>query len=111
MIFSANECVLLSRLIDFLTEWEATQMPNTMEIAFMVERSIEDEIQRVSQTSAGIIILSYGIMLVYVSLALGRISSWKRIQVRNNAAADAAARHITSPGPTCALRPSCPGRH
>ena len=71
-----------SRLIDFLTKWQTTEMPDTMEIAFMVERSIEDEIQKVAETSSGVIVLSYGIMLLYVALALGRVSSWRRLLVR-----------------------------
>lgn len=69
------------KLIDFLQDWEKTKKPEYMDMAFMVERSIEDEIQRVSQTSVGTILISYGCMLLYVSLALGRITTWKRILV------------------------------
>ncbi|KAE8745772.1 hypothetical protein FOCC_FOCC007488 [Frankliniella occidentalis] len=53
------------RLVDLLKHWEANEMPAWMDIAYMAERSIEDEIQRVSYTSFGIIALSYFLMIVY----------------------------------------------
>ncbi|XP_034256867.1 NPC intracellular cholesterol transporter 1 homolog 1b-like [Thrips palmi] len=69
------------KLIDFLQDWEKTKKPDYMDIAFMVERSIQDEIQRVSVTSTGTILISYGCMFLYVALALGRITTWKRLLV------------------------------
>ncbi|KAJ1522993.1 hypothetical protein ONE63_002129 [Megalurothrips usitatus] len=69
------------KLIEYLQRWQSEEMPDYMDLAFMTERSIEDEIQRVSETSAGTIVLSYGIMLVYVAVALGRVSNWRRLLI------------------------------
>ncbi|XP_034241218.1 NPC intracellular cholesterol transporter 1 homolog 1b-like [Thrips palmi] len=69
------------KLINFLMDWEKTKKPENMDIAFMMERSIEDEIQRVSKTSLGIIMASYGCMFLYVALSLGRVTSWARVLV------------------------------
>lgn len=54
--------------------------PN-LTIAFSAERSIEDEINRESNSDISTIIISYVIMFVYISLALGRIQSLKRLLV------------------------------
>ncbi|KAK3908856.1 NPC intracellular cholesterol transporter 1 [Frankliniella fusca] len=69
------------RLLDFLKDWETNEMPPWMDIGYMAERSIEDEIDRVSKTSFGIIALSYFLMIVYVSLSLGRFTTWRRLLI------------------------------
>lgn len=55
--------------------------PN-LTIAFSSERSIEDEIDRQSNSDLGTVVISYVIMFVYISLALGHISSCRRLLVR-----------------------------
>lgn len=52
--------------------------PN-LTIAFNAERSIEDEINRESNSDIGTIVLSYVIMFVYISLSLGHIQSFRRL--------------------------------
>lgn len=54
--------------------------PN-LTIAFSAERSIEDEINRESNSDISTIIVSYVIMFVYISLALGHIHSFRRLLV------------------------------
>ncbi|KAG7526301.1 Niemann-Pick C1 protein [Solea senegalensis] len=54
--------------------------PN-LTIAFSAERSIEDEIDRESNSDISTIIISYVIMFIYISLALGHIQSCRRVLV------------------------------
>uniref|UniRef100_A0AAQ5YGY8 SSD domain-containing protein n=1 Tax=Amphiprion ocellaris TaxID=80972 RepID=A0AAQ5YGY8_AMPOC len=54
--------------------------PN-LTIAFSAERSIEDEIDRESNSDIRTIVISYVIMFVYISLALGHIQSFRRLLV------------------------------
>lgn len=55
--------------------------PN-LTITFSAERSIEDEINRESNSDISTIVISYVIMFVYISLALGHIRSCRRLLVR-----------------------------
>uniref|UniRef100_A0A673B8K7 SSD domain-containing protein n=1 Tax=Sphaeramia orbicularis TaxID=375764 RepID=A0A673B8K7_9TELE len=50
-------------------------------IAFSAERSIEDEIDRESNSDISTIVISYAIMFIYISLALGHIHSLRRLMV------------------------------
>lgn len=50
-------------------------------IAFSAERSIEDEIDRESNSDIATIVISYAIMFIYISLALGHIHSLRRLMV------------------------------
>lgn len=50
-------------------------------IAFSAERSIEDEIDRESDSDISTIVMSYAIMFIYISLALGHIHSLRRLMV------------------------------
>ncbi|KAM4552286.1 NPC intracellular cholesterol transporter 1 [Odontesthes bonariensis] len=54
--------------------------PN-LTIAFSAERSIEDEINRESNSDISTIVISYAIMFIYISLALGHIHSFRRLMV------------------------------
>lgn len=55
--------------------------PN-LTVAFSAERSIEDELDRESNSDISTIVFSYAIMFIYISLALGHIHSFKRVMVR-----------------------------
>ena len=50
-------------------------------VAFMAERSIDDEIERESAGDVSTIIISYTVMFVYVTIALGEIHSFERLFV------------------------------
>ena len=52
-------------------------------VAVMAERSIDDEIERESAGDVSTIIISYTVMFVYVTLALGEFNSFERILVSN----------------------------
>ncbi|XP_067887182.1 NPC intracellular cholesterol transporter 1 isoform X2 [Heterodontus francisci] len=57
--------------IDFLKNYNNSNLT----ITFSTERSIEDEINRESSSDIRTIIISYAIMFVYISIALGHIKS------------------------------------
>ena len=50
-------------------------------VAYVAERSIDDEIERESAGDVSTIIISYLVMFFYVTLALGEFYSWERILV------------------------------
>ncbi|KAH0617771.1 hypothetical protein JD844_016346 [Phrynosoma platyrhinos] len=54
--------------------------PN-LTISFTAERSIEDEINRESNSDASTVVISYIVMFVYISIALGHIKSAARFLV------------------------------
>ena len=66
------------RFISFLKRYDN---PN-LTLAFNAERSIEDEIDRESESDLSTVAVSYVIMFVYISLALGHIHSLRRLLVR-----------------------------
>uniref|UniRef100_A0A8C1ZAH0 Niemann-Pick disease, type C1 n=1 Tax=Cyprinus carpio TaxID=7962 RepID=A0A8C1ZAH0_CYPCA len=63
--------------IDFVKNYDN---PN-LTISFSAERSIEDEIDRESNSDVTTIVISYVIMFVYISLALGHINSFRTVLV------------------------------
>ncbi|NXP82275.1 NPC1 protein, partial [Ramphastos sulfuratus] len=54
--------------------------PN-LSISFSTERSIEDEINRESRSDVATVLISYIVMFVYISIALGHIQSCRRLLV------------------------------
>jgi Niemann-Pick C1 protein len=52
-----------------------------LKIAYVAERSIEDELDRQSRGDALTVTVSYFIMFLYVSVALGQNTSWKSVFV------------------------------
>lgn len=69
------------RFISFMKNFSN---PN-LTIAFSAERSIEDELDRESDSDISTIVISYAIMFIYISLALGHIHSFRRVMVRTRA--------------------------
>ncbi|XP_065608663.1 NPC intracellular cholesterol transporter 1 [Cyrtonyx montezumae] len=63
--------------INFLKNYDN---PN-LTISFSSERSIEDEINRESNSDVSTVVISYVVMFVYISIALGHIQSWGRLLV------------------------------
>lgn len=66
------------RFINFMKKFKN---PN-LTVSFRAERSIEDEIDRQSNSDISTIAISYAIMFAYISLALGHINSCRRLLVR-----------------------------
>lgn len=48
------------------------------------QRSLEDEINRTTAEDIPIFMISYAVIFVYIAVALGEYTSWKRILVRND---------------------------
>eukprot|EP00066_Takifugu_rubripes_P008881 XP_003975414.1 PREDICTED: Niemann-Pick C1 protein [Takifugu rubripes] len=65
---------------EFIRFMKDYKNPN-LTISFSAERSIEDEINRESNSDISTIVVSYVIMFVYISLALGHIQSFRRLLV------------------------------
>uniref|UniRef100_A0A669C790 Niemann-Pick disease, type C1 n=1 Tax=Oreochromis niloticus TaxID=8128 RepID=A0A669C790_ORENI len=79
-----NDTVRLEKALawenEFIKFMKNFSNPN-LTIAFSAERSIEDEINRESNSDINTVVLSYGIMFIYISLALGHIHSFRRVLV------------------------------
>ena len=54
-----------------------TYRSDWFEVKYRAERSIEDEIERESQSDIKTVLISYLIMFLYIAIALGRIRSCK----------------------------------
>uniref|UniRef100_A0A452RGC1 NPC1 like intracellular cholesterol transporter 1 n=1 Tax=Ursus americanus TaxID=9643 RepID=A0A452RGC1_URSAM len=67
----------------FLEELKAFQQRTAgrFQVAFMAERSLEDEINRTTAQDLPIFGVSYIVIFLYIALALGSYSSWRRVPV------------------------------
>ncbi|KAL7387442.1 hypothetical protein ABVT39_023534 [Epinephelus coioides] len=79
-----NNSALLGKALawekEFITFMKNFKNPN-LTIAFSAERSIKDEIDRESESDISTVVLSYAIMFIYISLALGHIHSIRLVMV------------------------------
>jgi len=64
------------RFIDFMQKWVKTAKPDFMDVAFSSERSLQDEIERVSNSEISTVVISYTVMFLYISFSLGRFTGW-----------------------------------
>lgn len=69
------------KYVEFMKNWTKTQKPNYMDVAFTSERSIEDELDRESQSDVATILISYLIMFAYIAVSLGQINSCSRLLI------------------------------
>lgn len=76
--------------------------PN-LTISFTAERSIEDELNRESESDIATVVTSYAVMFLYISLALGHIRSCSRLLVRASWGGGVGACVVRSGG--CSLGP------
>lgn len=58
--------------VEFMKNYVKHNKSTHMEIAFSSERSIEDELERESQSDILTILVSYIIMFVYIAISLGK---------------------------------------
>ncbi|KAJ0176158.1 hypothetical protein K1T71_008332 [Dendrolimus kikuchii] len=65
------------KFLELLHDYEANNKSDYVDISFGAERSVEDEIRRVSVAEAGPIAISYVLMFIYVTVALGKLRSFK----------------------------------
>lgn len=64
-----------------MRNWTATEKPDFMDIAFTSERSIEDELDRESQSDVVTILISYLIMFAYIAVSLGQVNKCSRLLI------------------------------
>uniref|UniRef100_A0A8C8ZF85 NPC intracellular cholesterol transporter 1 n=1 Tax=Prolemur simus TaxID=1328070 RepID=A0A8C8ZF85_PROSS len=76
--------------------------PN-LTISFSAERSIEDELNRESNSDIFTIVISYAVMFLYISLALGHIKSCHRLLVDSKVSLGIAGILIVLSSVTCSL--------
>ncbi|XP_053981855.1 NPC intracellular cholesterol transporter 1 isoform X2 [Hylaeus volcanicus] len=67
--------------VEFMKNWTATKKPAFMDIAFTSERSIEDELNRESQSDVLTILVSYIIMFAYIAISLGQLKTCSRLLI------------------------------
>ncbi|XP_041956873.1 NPC1-like intracellular cholesterol transporter 1 [Alosa sapidissima] len=68
------------RFLDIIQAYQIDPQVN-FTFAYMAERSLEDEINRTTAEDIPIFMISYGVIFLYIALALGDYSSCKRILV------------------------------
>ncbi|XP_020713491.1 Niemann-Pick C1 protein isoform X2 [Ceratitis capitata] len=66
------------RYVDFMLNYTKTRKSKHMDIAFTSERSIEDELNRESQSDVMTILVSYLIMFAYIAISLGHVQEVRR---------------------------------
>ncbi|XP_076020863.1 NPC1-like intracellular cholesterol transporter 1 [Genypterus blacodes] len=91
LTFSLNNYARTNPKFKVALQWETEFLkivqeyqsnPNTnFTFAYMAERSLEDEINRTTAEDIPIFMISYAVIFVYISVALGEYSSLKRILV------------------------------
>ncbi|XP_038664466.1 NPC intracellular cholesterol transporter 1 [Scyliorhinus canicula] len=85
--------------IDFLKNYNESNLT----IAFSAERSIEDEINRESNSDINTIIISYAIMFLYISISLGHVKSCWTFMVDSKISLGVAGIVIVLSSVTCSL--------
>ncbi|XP_035513631.1 NPC1-like intracellular cholesterol transporter 1 [Morone saxatilis] len=91
LTFSLNNYARNSTKFKVAMQWETEFLKIVQEyqknpacnftFAYMAERSLEDEINRTTAEDIPIFMISYAVIFVYIAVALGEYSSWKRILV------------------------------
>lgn len=54
-----------------------------MDFAYSAERSIQDGLQDISEAEVSTVLISYAVMFLYITIALGRIRSVRYLMVYN----------------------------
>ncbi|KAJ8971116.1 hypothetical protein NQ317_007664 [Molorchus minor] len=67
------------QFIEFLMTWNEEERPEFMDIAFSAERSIQDEIDKLSTSTFATVVISYSIMFLYITISLGRVTKLSEI--------------------------------
>lgn len=67
--------------VEFMKNYTQFHKPEFMDIAFTSERSIEDELDRESQSDVVTILVSYVIMFAYIAVSLGHVNSCSRLLI------------------------------
>lgn len=67
------------RFINFMKTYENDKM----DFAYSAERSIQDGLQDISEAEVSTVLISYAVMFLYITIALGRIRSVRYLMVYN----------------------------
>src|SRR4051794_16966531 len=67
--------------VEYMEHYIAHEKPDYFEIAFSSERSIEDELARESSGEVSTVLVSYIIMFLYITVALGESNSFSTLLV------------------------------
>ncbi|XP_068776569.1 NPC1-like intracellular cholesterol transporter 1 isoform X2 [Struthio camelus] len=70
------------RFLAIVRDFQRTHGPN-LSVAFMAERSLEDEINRTTGEDVPIFAISYLVVFAYVAVALGEYTAWRRVLVES----------------------------
>ncbi|XDV48718.1 hypothetical protein PO909_018097 [Leuciscus waleckii] len=91
LTFSLNNYARSDVKFKVVQQWESMYLKIVQEyqkntstnftFAYMAERSLEDEINRTTAEDIPIFMISYAVIFLYIAVALGEYSSWKRILV------------------------------
>lgn len=69
------------KYVAFMQNYTKNNQPDYMDIAFTSERSIEDELDRESQSDVMTILISYIIMFAYIAISLGQMRTCRRMLI------------------------------
>lgn len=69
------------RFLKLVNEWKEIEKPDYIDMSYSAERSIEDELDRSSHSDVLTVLISYMVMFVYIAIALGHFTKWKRLLV------------------------------
>ena len=69
------------QFLDFMHRYTHNKSNNNLTISYSAQRSIQDELDRESNTDIFTILASYMIMFIYITIALGQFKSCDRILV------------------------------
>lgn len=58
-----------------MKNWTVEDRPKFMDVAYSVEKSIEDELDRVSKAEIFTIAISYALMFIYIAFSLGKVET------------------------------------
>ncbi|CAH0564150.1 unnamed protein product, partial [Brassicogethes aeneus] len=67
--------------VAFMRNYTENEMPEFMDVAYSSERSIEDELDRESQSDVMTILGSYLIMFAYIAVSLGQVNECSRLLI------------------------------
>uniref|UniRef100_A0A8B9MDM7 NPC1 like intracellular cholesterol transporter 1 n=1 Tax=Accipiter nisus TaxID=211598 RepID=A0A8B9MDM7_9AVES len=70
------------RFLEVVGDFQRDHGPN-LSVAFMAERSLEDEINRTTGEDIPVFAISYLVVFAYIALALGEYTAWRRVLVES----------------------------
>ncbi|XP_054660508.1 NPC1-like intracellular cholesterol transporter 1 [Grus americana] len=70
------------RFLEVVGDFQRTHGPN-LSVTFMAERSLEDEINRTTGEDIPVFAVSYLVVFIYITLALGEYTAWRRVLVES----------------------------